>query len=631
MVGTGRRIRWPSLALLVLLAALRAAPALALDQEPPRELDAARRAGRKPAVVLERDVPVPMRDGTILRADIWRLSGPGRRPALICRTPYGKDTDPDELRFAKRAAAQGYAVIIQDVRGRYASAGVFEPHVNEGRDGFDTIEWAAAQPWCDGRVGTFGLSYPGCVQWLAALEQPPHLAAMAPAMSYARLVDCVYYGGVFDGDWLRWAYISMAPDERVRRGLRGARTGAEAWEEWQKRPEAELEGFLPMAAQPDLLEPTPYYARWLTTPPHSPWWGFADMTGRYGRVSAAVLNLDGWYDDAYGPKGAIANHQGLAQARAGQARAGQDGAEQAHPGSMLVLGPWHHGIRAVNGEVRHGTRDLGPEAYIDYDSLVLDFMDLHLKGKRNRLAKARPVRYFVMGSNQWREADSWPPRPTGELALHLDGPPAGGVMGSLRRSAPGRAAKTSFFNNPADPLRELPEWAVGVHDQRGLLRHSDRLAAFQSAPLRQDTTVAGNIRVELFVSVDAPDADIYVKVQDVAADGTAYPLMDQGAEVLRLSQREVYAGQAGEPAPLEPGRIYRISIDTLLTANTFHKGDRIRVIVCSSWFPGMSRNLQTGAHESASSAMRPARITVHHGPEHPSRVVLPLVAEDGTR
>lgn len=136
-----------------------------------------------------RGISVPMRDGAALRADLWLPDTPKPCPALICRTPYGKGRDEGELRFAARAAGRGYAVLMQDVRGRYASGGVFEPHVDEGRDGFDSIEWTASQPWCDGRVATFGLSYPGCVQWLAALERPPHLLAMAPAMSYARLVD----------------------------------------------------------------------------------------------------------------------------------------------------------------------------------------------------------------------------------------------------------------------------------------------------------------------------------------------------------------------------------------------------------------------------------------------------------
>ncbi len=630
-----------ALALLFALGVLRSTPhALAVGPDytaghaPGQKPGAA--LSNKPALVVERDVPVPMRDGAVLRADVWLPSGSAgptpsktRRPVLLCRTPYGKDTDPDELRFAAKAVERGYVVVIQDVRGRFASAGRFDPHVNEGRDGYDSIEWAASQPWSDGRVGLFGLSYPGCAQWLAAVEEPPHLLAMAPAMSYSRLRDCIYYGGAFDGDWVRWAWMSMAPDARARSGLPGAQTPLEAWREWEAKGPDALMGYLPLAELPELREATPFFAQWLRHPPHSPWWNFADLGGKYDRIKAAVLHLDGWQDDAYGPKGAIANHLGLAAARAGQESGGP-------PRSLLVLGPWAHGIPAVTGEMRHGARDFGPQAYLDYDALVLDFMDLHVRGLSNRLEMAAPVRYFVMGSNQWRESEVWPPKAESQLALHFDGGPQGTIMGSLRRSSasaqPRRSATSSFVGDPAHPVRELPDWAMGFKDLRSLLDYRGDLLAFQTAPLAEDLTVAGNIRAELFISADAPDVDLYVMLQDVAEDGTAYPLMDPGAAVLRASlrdmERDLAEGRQAAPQLLEPGKIYRLDIDTLLTANTFHKGDRIRAIVCASWFPGLTRNLQTGQSEATSSAMRKARITLHHDAEHASRIVLPVLANE---
>jgi hypothetical protein len=161
-------------------------------------------------------------------------------------------------------------------------------------------------------------------------------------------------------------------------------------------------------------------------------------------------------------------------------------------------------------------------------------------------------------------------------------------------------------------------------DQRSLLEHKRDIAVFQSTPMREDVTVVGNIRAELFFSTDAADVDLYVKVQDVAADGTAYALMDAGAEVLRASLREVESGTTSQPGRLEPGKVYRLDLGTLLTANTFHKGDRIRVILCGSWYPGMTRNLQTGASEATTKDMRPARITLHHSQEFPSRLIFPV-------
>lgn len=632
-----------ALALFFALAALREPSALAAspDHAPDQKPGAA--LSNKSALVLERDVPVPVRDGTVLRADVWRPAGPAdqatRRPVLLCRTPYGKNSDPDELRFAQKAVERGYVVVIQDVRGRFASAGDFDPHVHEGRDGYDSIEWAASQPWSDGRVGLFGLSYPGCAQWLAAIEEPPHLLAMAPAMSFSRLRDCIYYGGAFDGDWVRWAWLAMAPDARARSGLPGAQTPGEAWREWQSKDPDALMGYLPLSEIPELRKPTPFFAQWLIHPPYSPWWNFADLSGKYHKITAAVLHLDGWQDDAYGPKGAIANHLGLTAARAGRQSGGP-------PRSLLVLGPWAHGIPAITGETRPGSRDFGPQANLDYDALVLDFMDLHVRGLGNHLEKAAPVRFFVMGSNHWREAPTWPPPAQGQLVLHFDGgtnnaageATGGTFMGSLRRSPATvqarRSATSSFTNDPAHPVRELPHWAMGFEDQRSLLEYRGDLLAFQTEPLGEDVTVAGNIRAELFISADAPDVDLYVLLQDVAGDGTAYPLMDPGAAVLRASlrnmERHLTEGKAATPQLLEPGQVYRLDIDTLVTANTFRKGHRIRVIVCASWFPGLTRNLQTGRSEATTSALRTARITLHHDAEHPSRLVLPALAPVST-
>jgi uncharacterized protein len=577
-----------------------------------------------PAPLFEQSVAVPMRDGVILRADIRRPDGRGPFPALICRTPYGKSTDKDELRFARRAVARGYAVIIQDVRGRYASDGEFDPHRNEGRDGFDTIEWVAAQKWCDGRVGTFGLSYPGSVQWLAALEQPPHLLAMAPAMTYSSLRQAVYPGGAFDMDWTRWALVSMAPDLRARKNLPGPKTGRSALADWRRRGPEYFQGHLPLLTQPDLVPakggPVGFYAEWLRHPPHDRWWDFGDITGHYGRVTAAVLNLSGWHDDSFSAHGAIANHLGVLAARKGQPSG-------IGPRSVLVLGPWSHGIPAITGERDYGTRVFDSAAHLDYDALVLDFMDLHVRGLKNSLAQARPVRYFIMGDNQWREEDTWPPAAAKAYAVHLGPRRQGREPSRLSHAAPAPGPSSStFMADPAKPVREIPGSDLGPIDQRELTPHGD-LLLFETRPLKRKMTIAGHIRAEIYVSTDAPDLDLYVKLLDVAADGTTYNLMDSGAEVLRASQRNALHGRGRARRLLEPGQVYRLDLNSLLTANTFHQGDRIRVVLCASWFPGMARNLQTGESEAVSAVTRPARITVHHDAAHPSRLILPVLPQ----
>jgi uncharacterized protein len=570
-------------------------------------------------MIHETDVAVPMRDGVILRADLWRPAGRGPFPALLCRTPYGKDADRDELRFARSAVERGFAVVIQDVRGRFASGGEYQPHKNEGRDGFDSIEWVAAQAWCDGNVGTFGLSYPGSVQWLAALEKPPHLKAMAPAMTYASLRQAVYPGGVFDMDWTRWALVSMAPDLRARKHLPGPKTGREAWADWRRRGADYFQGHLPLLTQPDLTLPADgapgFYADWLRHPPGDHWWDYGDLAGRYGRVTAAVLNLSGWHDDSFSTHGAIANYLGLLAARKAQP----------DPRTMLVLGPWSHGIPAITGERDFGTREFDTAAHLDYDALVLDFMDMHLRGLQNRLAQAKPVRYFVMGDNQWHEEEAWPPAGVKPYAIYLGPRREGRAPSHLSHAAPAPGpASSSFVADPAKPVREIPGSEEGPIDLRELTPHGD-LLLFETRPLRRKMTVVGHIRAEIYVSADAPDLDLYVKLLDVAADGKVYNLMDSGAEVLRASQRDMVHGQGRARHLLEPGQVYRLDLDSLLTANTFHKGDRIRVVLCASWYPGMSRNLQTGKDEAFSSVMRPAVITIHHDAAHPSRLILPVL------
>jgi len=182
----------------------------------------------------ENDVPVPMRDGVVLRANILRPLGGSRFPVLVYRTPYGKEFALKDYPTFRHALERGYALVVEDVRGRYASGGEFKPYQNEGRDGYDTIEWAARQPWSNGAVGTFGLSYPGAVQWLAAVENPPHLKAMVPAMTFSTPQNFFYAGGVWDMSWMEWIWDNMAPDVRTKNNLPGPKTYQEASASWAK-------------------------------------------------------------------------------------------------------------------------------------------------------------------------------------------------------------------------------------------------------------------------------------------------------------------------------------------------------------------------------------------------------------
>jgi len=551
--------------------------------------------------VVKTDLAVPMRDGVVLRADILLPGQGGPFPVLVYRTPYGKKNAREEYQTFEHAVKRGYAVVIQDVRGRYRSDGEFRPYENEGRDGYDTIEWAARQPWSNGAIGTFGLSYPGAVQWLAAVQAPPHLKAMVPAMTFSNARNFFYAGGTWDMSWIDWIWFNIAPDVRAKRGLAGPKTYLEAEQGWSTEG-PRMQGFLPLAELPQLKQVAPYYYDWLRHPPQDSWWDWAELRNKYDRTQAAVLNLSAWYDDNYGPEGATTNFNGLVKSRSGKT----------DPATHLLLGPWVHGVDST-AKTRSGEREFGPDAGIDYNDVVLRWMDHYLRGIDNGVDREKPVRYFVMGANKWREARAWPPAATA-TAFYLS-PGADKTAGLLTMSRPGANSRfTSFVADPANPV--VNEYAVsGAHDYRKLVERPDVLA-FDTPPLERNTEVTGPIQVHVFVSCDCRDLDLWVRLLDVAPDGTALNLMSPGLDVQRASNRE----HAREPQWLTPKKIYEVDLNNLITSNSFLAGHRIRVQVSASFFPNFSRNLQNGKSEVTSADMRKSTIAVYSDAAHASRV-----------
>jgi uncharacterized protein len=589
-------MKWPILGSLLLL--LTVLPSLAQKTESPTEAK---------DFVTEHDVAVPMRDGVVLRADVLRPKGEGRFPVLVYRTPYGKQFALKEYTTFRHAVERGYAVVVEDVRGRYASAGEFRPYQNEGRDGYDTIEWAAKQPWSNGAVGTFGLSYPGAVQWLAAVENPPHLKAMVPAMTFSTPQNFFYSGGVWDMSWIEWIWDNIAPDARVRSNLPGPRTGEQAEAAW-KQAGSKMQNTLPLDQLEELRGIAPYYYDWLKHPPDDSWWDWCELRDKYSRGQAAVLNLSGWYDDNYGPEGATTNFSGLLESRSGSA----------DPRTQLLIGPWVHGV-ASTAKTKSGEREFGPAAAIDYDEVILRWMDHYLRGIENGLEKEKPVRYFVMGDNQWRETAAWPP--PAQAASYYLVPRKSSEPGELSPEAPKTAGQfTSFVSDPTNPVTNLYDTS-GAHDYRDLAKRTDVLV-FDSAPLQRDTEVTGPIQAVIYLACDCRDADLWVRLLDIAPDGTAYNLMTPGLDVLRASYRDLKQGRQ----LLIPHQVYELRLNNLITSNVFLKGHRIRVQISGTFFPNFSRNLQTGESEATSARMQKATISIYADREHPSRVVLPVVA-----
>jgi putative CocE/NonD family hydrolase len=584
-----------------------------------------------PNLTVEKNVPVPMRDGIVLRADVYRPETPGKYPTLVYRTPYGKDDllDSGSEPTIGRAAHAGFAVVVQDVRGRYHSDGEFRPYHQEGKDGFDTIEWAAVQPWSNGRVGTFGLSYPGAVQWLAAMEAPPHLLAIFPAMTFATGRHFFFFGGAFNHDWMRWIEMYIAPDVRLRKGLPGATTEKEAAAGWS-RLKWQWEYFLPIRDFPVLKEVAPWYYDWLAHPDDSEYWRFADVVAAHSKIAVPALNFSAWYDSNYGPLGATANWSGMRRNGA---------TEVARRGQRLILGPWEHGDPSES-ETKVGELEFGPSMTLDYYGLVIRWHDRWLKGIRNGIDEGPPVRLFVMGENRWRDENEWPLARTVYTPYYLrsggrantasgDGrlamvPPAGGA-GAVG-AAPATEPPDRYLYDPGRPVVIENFEVMGPYDRSKLQSRQDVLV-YTTEALLEDVEVTGPITVHLWAASSAVDTDFCVMLYDVHPDGRAYNLMPNEAGVVRARYR------ASESAPtlLTPNEPEEFVIDQMVTSNVFKRGHRIRLDVTSSRFPSFDRNPNTGEPFGTSSRMTAARQTVLHDAAHPSRVILPIIPRAGDR
>lgn len=544
-------------------------------------------------------VTIPMRDGVLLRADLWRPARDGRYPTLVYRTPYNRRDAAEDSGIAAEAVARGFAVLLEDVRGRFGSEGEFDAYRHEGDDGYDTIEWAAAQSWSNGMIGTVGLSYPAAVQWLAAIEQPPHLRAMVPAMTYATPETFWYGGGVWDGSWLDWTWFNILPDASRRLGHAPPDTADSSF--------ARARAHRPLATLPELQGIAPWYYEWMRHPPRDPWWSWAALDGHYQDVSAAVVNLSGWFDEPYGPLGAATNYNKLVET------GGQDR-------TRLILGPWTHGVGEIQ-QTRAGDRDFGGDASIAYASLVLDWMDRFLAATTSSSDFDLPVRVFMMGENQWHWFSTWPPAEIRPDTFYLHHAGTATDPGSLDRQA-GSASRpaSSLRSDPAHPLTDPFKGIAGAHDYRALVGLNDALV-FETAPLDSAMDIVGPVVAEFAASANVPDFDLWMQLYDVAPDSTAWNLAGPGNGLLRASSR-----QGGPARQLPPrGQVVRLVLDRTLTANRFLPGHRVRVVVSSSFAPYFSVNPQTGDQEFETRATRAGTITIHHSLRQPSRLILPLL------
>ena len=563
-------------------------------------------------VTVEKDVEAPMRDGVVLRADIYRPDRPGRFPALLQRTPYSKNPGPDDDRF-HRLAARGYVVAAQDTRGRYRSEGVARPH-DEGEDGYDTVEWLAGLPFVDGRVGMFGGSYLATTQLLAAAMRPPHLVALFPSASYGSRYDMVFQGGAFYlADGLGWN-LGQAMDVRRRILDPSAdRDGEIGLSAGQRQMLANHWVWtLPLLGM-DALELKrfmPGYHEMLRHPSFDAFWTTFDVAARHPRFEVPAYHLTGWYDALL--NGTLANFSGL------RARAGS---ERARRNQRLVVGPWTH-ARPIATSTAIGPVDFGAEAGFDSFEQMVAWFDHWFRGADPADYPGPPVKIFVMGENRWRDEAEWPLSRARMTPFYLASGGRANTAGGDGRLVPAFVESAPADGFTYDPWDPVPTGVSGAYsrapnDQRQLEQRGDVLV-YTSEPLERPVEVTGPVRLVLWASSSALDTDFTGRLVDVMPDGTARALTDG---ILRAR----YRSSRTTPALLVPGRAYPFTIELGATSNLFRVGHRIRLEVSSSNFPRYDRNPNTGDPFGRSARTVRARQTVWHTAPRLSRLELPVV------
>ena len=571
-------------------------------------------------ILIEKDLPIPMRDGTVLKGDLYRPDGPERLPVLLNRTPYNKSGAMlRQTMDSVRAALNDYNVLIVDCRGRYRSEGSWTCFKSELEDGYDTVEWAARQPWADGKVGTWGSSYMGVTQWLAATQAPPSLKAIAPALTASDYHDgWTYHGGAFSlGFNLSWTMTSLAPDRLMKARAREPKASEELGRVIGGIDSMrELLEIVPLKQLPFFKIGAPYFFDWLDHPAYDSYWQSIDIEAHHQRITVPAFNIGGWYDIFL--SGTLRNFIGM------QSRGAT---EQARSGQLLLVGPWAHGLPRANmaGEVDFGYRST--PLSIDQDRLVLNFFDHWLKGKDRPDLPAK-VRLFVMGPNRWRDENEWPLARTQwrRLYLHSRGRANSAAGdGALDTQTPGDEPVDSYVYNPLSPtptrgggLCCYPAVvAGGAFDQRAIESRADVLV-YSTEPLSEDLEVTGPIRLTLYASSSAPDSDFTAKLVDVAPCGEARNLTDG---VIRARYRE----SRSDPSLLKPGQMYEYTIDLGSTSNVFAAGHRVRLEISSSNFPRFDCNPNTGHDLFTDAETRPALQTVIHRSGCASHLTLPVI------
>jgi len=568
----------------------------------------------KLAIEIEHNVDAKMRDGVILRSDVYRPAGSGEYPVLLCRTPYGKTRRKLHGEIGNEMASRGYIVVYQDVRGRYDSDGEMLLHMGSDprnpciNDGYDTVEWCATLPGSTAKVGTFGNSYCGMTQWEMAPTRPPHLVCMFTQGVVANHLDRHISGVARLGRRMTWTMNSISPDAAIKQQLRpAARSPEEADELWEARDRSKWLWYLPVAEIPESAMPgmSEYWQRLLRETVNDHFY----HEKRHKDVDVPVLCGTGWYDQQVW----TIRHFVSMQKNAMTAHAREN--------QYLIVGPWGHTTLALDSEL--GEMEFGPEAKRNYYEIADAWFSKWLKGETTEVDDWSPAQIFVMGKNEWRHEEQWPPKGM-ELTpwyLHSDGHAnSNGGDGVLSPEPPSEDETPDEYDyDPRDPVMTIYTMSGQQvpMDQRRLDGRQDILC-YTSAPLDHAVEVVGPVAVKLFFKSSAKDTDFIGKLLDVHPDGFVQ-------EVSYGLRRARYRNGSDKNELLTPGEIYEITINMNPTGNCFLPGHRIRVDIQSSDFPNFDRNHNTGGDDYFEAELQTAHQTVFHDGQYASHVILPVL------
>jgi uncharacterized protein len=545
----------------------------------------------------EADVKIPMRDGVHLLANIFRPKGEGPWPVILVRTPYGKQDE--KWPGGKDYATKGYVTVVQDCRGRGKSEGVWEPFLNEPRDGFDTQEWVGKQSWCNGKIGASGGSYVGWTQWASAPGASKYLKTMVPMVPFGNTYeDLAYSGGAM------MLGLLMGWGEAVGGLPLDSNKLQQAY------------ACLPLQTYANQFEKhVPYLNEWVRHPTYDTYWKQRGIDYRYAEITVPTLNVGGWYDIF--SKATLDLITGVRT---------KSQSPEARTNAFVIIGPWGHGA----GGRKLGELDFGEAAELKVYSRQFDWYEHWLKGRDLKIHDWPPYYLFVMGENKWRGEHEWPLKRTQFTPYYLH---SGGRANTLQGDGSLSAAKCvnepedSFTYDGDNPVptvggNNIVGATDGPRDQTRVEEREDVLV-YSTAPLEKDVEVTGPIKLILWAASSARDTDFTGKLVDVHPDGKPYNLCEG---ILRAR----YRNGLEQPSLLEPGKAERFEIDLWVTSNLFQRGHRIRLEVSSSNYPRFDRNPNSGKPFGTDTELLAAKQTILHDAKHASHLLLPVIPRGKT-